>query len=82
MAQMPPGPGFHLPVPQQSVDDLNTDMTAKQGELNTAQARLGQLDDQLAAARAKEDVTNHNRSPSSAQAPGAARRRVQAVERG
>jgi len=58
MAQMPPGPDFTCLCLKQSVDDLNTDMTAKQGELNTAQARLGQLDDQLAAARAKEDVTN------------------------
>jgi hypothetical protein len=43
---------------QQSVDDTHTDMTAKQGELNAAQAQLGQLDNQLAVARAHEDVNN------------------------
>ena len=43
---------------QQSLGDLRTDMTAKQGELNAAQAQLADMDRQLNAARAREDVTN------------------------
>ena len=54
----PGGPDFTCLCLKQSVDDLYTDMTAKQGELNAAQSQLGQLDNQLAAARAREDVTN------------------------
>jgi hypothetical protein len=33
-------------------------MNAKQAELSAAQGQLGQLDSQLAAARAREDVSN------------------------
>src|SRR5271154_6448003 len=62
-AQTPPSPP---PLPpevnclclKQAVDDTRTDMTAKQGELSAAQNQVSQLDAQLAAARAKEDVTN------------------------
>jgi hypothetical protein len=62
-AQMPgsaaPGvPGFTCLCLKQSVDDTRTDMQAKQGELNAAQGELSQLDNQLAAARANEDVNN------------------------
>jgi hypothetical protein len=62
LAQMPgyppPGPDFSCLCLKRSVDDSHTDMQAKQGELSAAQAQLGQLDNQLAAARAKEDVNN------------------------
>jgi hypothetical protein len=54
----PGGPDFTCLCLKQSVDDLYTDMAAKQGELNAAQSQLGQLDSQLTAARAREDVTN------------------------
>jgi hypothetical protein len=57
-AQMPPGPDFACLCLKQSVDDTHTDMQAKQGELGAAQSQLGQLDAQLAVARAKEDVTS------------------------
>jgi hypothetical protein len=58
MAQMPPGPDFTCLCLKQSVDDANTDMQAKQGELNNAQSQLAALDRQLEAARAQEDVNN------------------------
>ena len=58
MAQMPPGPDLNCLCLKQAVDDTNTDMMAKQAELNTAQSQLGQLDRQLEAARAREDVNN------------------------
>jgi hypothetical protein len=65
LAQMPPayppppgGPDFTCLCLKQWVDDTYTDMNAKNGELNAAQSQLGQLDQQLAAARAREDVTN------------------------
>ncbi|HWD59402.1 MAG TPA: hypothetical protein VG308_14035 [Stellaceae bacterium] len=59
LAQMPPpGPDFTCLCLSQSLNDANTDMQAKQGELNGAQSQLGDLDHQLAAARAREDVTN------------------------
>jgi hypothetical protein len=54
----PPGPDFTCLCLKQSVDDLGTDMTAKQGELNAAQSQLNQVDAQLAAARAKVDVND------------------------
>lgn len=56
MAQMPAGPDFTCLCLKQSVDDANTDVQAKQGELNNAQAQLGQIDGQLAAARAQTNV--------------------------
>jgi hypothetical protein len=52
------GPELTCLCLKQSVDDLNTDMSAKQSELGAAQAQLNQLDQQLAAARAREDITN------------------------
>jgi hypothetical protein len=71
LAQMPPpayppaayppspgGPDFTCLCLKQSVDDHYTDMNAKNAELNAGQSQLGQLDQQLAAARAREDVTN------------------------
>lgn len=58
MAQMPPGPDFTCLCLKQSVDDGNTDMQAKQGELGAAQSHLADLDRQLNAARAQEDVNN------------------------
>ena len=60
-AQMPPppgGPDLTCLCLKQSVDDHYTDMNAKNGELNAAQAQLSQLDSQLAAARAHEDVND------------------------
>ena len=65
IAQMPAyppppagGPNFTCPCLKQSVDDLQTDMVAKNSELAAAQDQLRQLDNRLAAARAREDVTN------------------------
>jgi TolA-binding protein len=58
MAQMPPGPDFTCLCLKQSVDDTHTDMQAKQGELNAAQSQLADLDRQLKAVRAQEDVNN------------------------
>jgi hypothetical protein len=62
LAQMPGyppgGPDFTCLCLKQAVDDLQTDMTAKQSELNAAQAQLGEFDRQLDAARAREDVSN------------------------
>jgi hypothetical protein len=62
LAQMPgyppPGPDFSCLCLKQSVDDTHTDMQTKQGELSAAQAQLGQLDNQLAAARSGVDVNN------------------------
>jgi hypothetical protein len=62
LAQMPgyppPGPDFSCLCLKQSVDDTHTDMQAKQGELSAAQGQLGQLDNQLAAARNGVDVNN------------------------
>jgi hypothetical protein len=59
LAQMPPpGPDFTCLCLNQALNDANTDMQAKQGELNGAQGQLSELDRQLAAARAKEDVAN------------------------
>jgi hypothetical protein len=43
---------------KQAVDDTHTDMAAKQSELAAAQNQVGQLDAQLAAARARENVTD------------------------
>lgn len=57
-AQMPPGPDLSCLCLQQSVDDTRTDMQTKQGELNAAQAQLSDIDNQLAAARARMDVNN------------------------
>ena len=57
-AYSPGGPDFTCLCLQQSVADRRTDMTAKQGELNAAQSQLSQLDAQLTAARAHEDVNN------------------------
>ena len=58
MAQMPPGPDFTCLCLQQSLGDAQTDMQAKQGELNNAQSQLAALDRQLSEARAHEDVNN------------------------
>jgi hypothetical protein len=58
LAQMPPGPDVACLCLKQTVDDTHTDMTAKQGELQAAQAQLGQLDNQLAGLRAQVDVSN------------------------
>jgi|SRR5215472_17738587 len=58
LAQMPPGPDVACLCLKQTVDDTHTDMTAKQGELQAAQAQLGQLDNQLAGLRAQVDVNN------------------------
>jgi hypothetical protein len=57
LAQMPQ-PGFTCFCLKQSVDDTHTDLQAKQGELTAAQGQLSQLDNQLATARANEDVNN------------------------
>ena len=58
-AQVPPGgPDFTCLCLRQSLDDRNTDMSAKRGELESAQAELNRLDAQLAAARANQDVNN------------------------
>jgi TolA-binding protein len=57
-AQMPPGPDFTCLCLKQSVDDTHTDMQAKQGELDVAQSQLADLDRQLKAVRAQEDVNN------------------------
>jgi hypothetical protein len=54
----PGGPDFSCLCFKQAVDDTHTDMQAKQSELGAAQSQLSQLDAQLAAARAGEDVTN------------------------
>jgi hypothetical protein len=54
----PGGPDFACLCLKQSVDDAATDMNAKQSELGGVQSQLGQLDGQLAAARAREDVGN------------------------
>jgi parvulin-like peptidyl-prolyl isomerase len=58
MAQMPPGPELTCRCLKQTVDDTHTDMASKQAELGAAQSQLGQLDQQLEAARAREDVNN------------------------
>jgi hypothetical protein len=62
LAQMPGyppgGPDYACLCLKLSVDDSHTDMQTKQGALSAAQAQLGQLDNQLAAARAREDVNN------------------------
>ena len=56
---LPPGdPGLVCLCLKQTVDDTQTDMATKRGELNAAQAQLGQIDTQLAAARAQEDVND------------------------
>jgi hypothetical protein len=58
-AQMPPpGPDLACLCLKQSVDDAQTDMAAKNAELNAAQAQVNQLDAQLAAARAQENVND------------------------
>lgn len=57
-AQVPPGPDLSCLCLQQSVNDTRTDLQAKQAELNGAQAQLGDIDNQLAAARAQMDVNN------------------------
>jgi hypothetical protein len=57
-AQMPAVPDFTCLCLKQTVDDANTDMQAKQSELGAAQERLADLDRQLHAARAQEDVNN------------------------
>jgi hypothetical protein len=57
-AQMPPGPDLSCLCLQQSVDDAHTDLQTKHGAFNAAQAQLGELDNQLAAARAQMDVNN------------------------
>jgi len=54
----PPPPEINCLCLKQAVDDTHTDMAAKQSELSAAQSQVSQLDAQLAAARAKEDVTN------------------------
>jgi hypothetical protein len=58
MSAYPPPPEFNCLCLKQAVDDTHTDMAAKQGELSAAQNQVGQLDAQLAAARAKENVTD------------------------
>lgn len=58
LAQMPPGPDFTCLCLKQSVDDSNTDMQTKRGELNNAQAQLGQIDQQLTAARVQTNVND------------------------
>jgi hypothetical protein len=60
VAQMSPsgGPDFTCYCLKQAVDDTGTDMQTKNGELAASQAQVGQLDAQLAAARAKENVTD------------------------
>ena len=58
LAQMPAGPDVTCLCLKQSLDDLNTDMAAKQGELSAAQAQLSQLDQQLAQARAQINVND------------------------
>jgi uncharacterized protein (DUF885 family) len=54
----PGGPDFTCLCLKQAVDDTNTDMTTKQAALNAAQNQVSQLDAQLAAARARENVTD------------------------
>ena len=56
LAQTPPDPACLCL--KQSVDDSFADMNAKQGAYTAAQAQVSQLDNQLAEARAHEDVTN------------------------
>jgi hypothetical protein len=61
MPAYPPPPGgsdLTCLCLKQAVDDTHTDMAAKQSELAAAQNQVGQLDAQLAAARAKENVTD------------------------
>jgi hypothetical protein len=58
---MPVSPGAPAPAClclKQSVDASFAEMNARRGDLSAAQARLNDLDTQLAAARAREDVTN------------------------
>jgi len=58
-AQMPPpGPDIACLCLKQAVDDTQTDMQAKQGELAGAQSQLNAIDGQLAVERAKVDVNN------------------------
>lgn len=54
----PGGPDVGCLCLKQSVDDSGAAMNAKQGELSAARSHLSQLDTQLAAARAHEDVNN------------------------
>jgi hypothetical protein len=54
----PPPPDISCLCLKQAVDDTNTDMTTKQAALSAAQNQVSQLDAQLAAARAQENVTN------------------------
>jgi hypothetical protein len=62
LAQMPayppPGADFTCLCLKQSVDASYADMQAKQGQYSSAQAQLGQIDSQLAAARSQVDVNN------------------------
>jgi hypothetical protein len=58
LAQMQPGPDVTCLCLKQSVDDLSADLNAKQAELGAAQTTLGNLDAQLAAARAQADVNS------------------------
>ena len=58
MAQMPPGPDVTCLCLQQSLAASQTDMQAKQRDLNNAQAQLAELDRQLNEARSHADVNN------------------------
>lgn len=58
MAQMPPGPDFSCLCLRQTVDDANTDLQAKQAELNAAHGRLAEIDRQLHEARSRMDVND------------------------
>jgi hypothetical protein len=63
LAQMPaypppPGGPMSCYCLQASVDAVGADYNAKQADLAAAQGQLSQLDQQLAAARAHEDVNN------------------------
>lgn len=54
----PGGPDTTCLCLKQSVDNLATEMNARQAELGAARSRLNQLDSELTAARAREDVNN------------------------
>lgn len=58
LAQMPPGPDFTCLCLKQAVDDSHTDMQAKKAELDNAQGQLAQIDQQLQAARAQQNVND------------------------
>jgi hypothetical protein len=82
-AQMPPppgGPDLTCLCLKQSVDDHYTDMNAKNGELNAAQASSASSTASSPRRAPRRTSTTRNRSPNSGSF-WAARRRVQAVDR-